>query len=66
MILSTIKFNKQQDTEYKEYCNACKGNNIEPTKQERYFSKLSVNYGYVFKNNFGEIFWKKRKQDFNI
>ena len=66
MILSTKQFNKNQDIEYKKYCDNCISNRIEPEKQSRYFPKIGVNYGYVYTNNFNEIYWKKRKKDFNI
>ena len=66
MILSAKKFNKLQDQKYFEYCQKCKKNKIIPQNQNRYFYKIPVKYGFVYQNSFNEIFWKKRKSDFNL
>lgn len=66
MVLSVKKFNEQQETQYNEYKNKCISNGVKPEPFERYFYKFKINYGFVYKNRFNEIFWKKRKKDFNI
>jgi len=68
MILSAKKFNASQEQDYQEHLEKLKINNIEPRKNEQnhYFPKVNVNYGYVYKNRFGEIHWRKRKSDFNL
>lgn len=64
--IPTKKFNANQDRKYKNYCVECINNGLKPEPQKRYFYKLSINYGFVYQNNFNEIFWRKRKKDFNI
>lgn len=60
------KFNQQQSDRYKDYCDKCRLNGIEPEPQSRYFAPVGVTYGYVVANRFGEIHWRKRKKDFNF
>ncbi|MDD4353599.1 MAG: hypothetical protein PHN56_04020 [Candidatus Nanoarchaeia archaeon] len=60
-ILSAKKFNEMQTNNYIEYCKKCENNNIIPAKKERYFPSV-VNYGYVYMNNFREIYWRKNKK----
>ena len=61
---SVKNYNLRQDREYLEYCNNCISNGIEPTKQSRYFAKISVNYGFIVETQCNGIVWKKRKKDF--
>lgn len=62
----TVKqFNSLQNCNYSDYCTKCNQNGIKPEPQSRYFPTLSIKYGYVIYNKFNEIYWKKRKSDFN-
>jgi hypothetical protein len=65
MILSVKKFNELQDEEYKDYCDKCKTNGVKPEPQSKYFPKIRGEYGFVYFNNFGEVYWKRNKKDFN-
>ena len=62
--ITAKEYNSMQNSNYSEYCIKCYQNGISPEAQSRYFPVLSVNYGYVIYNKFGEVYWKKRKSDF--
>lgn len=57
------EFNANQEKEYREYCDKCKANNVDPLPFGRYFIKFP-NYGYVAPGAFP--IWNKRKSAFLI
>lgn len=59
MIYSVKEYNKIQNREFSNYCQKCRDNNIEPTKQERYFPTIKVNYGFVVEIQSNGLVWKK-------
>ena len=63
--ISVKIYNEIQNIEYTRYCSKCIRNGIIPEDQNRYFPLIPVNYGYVITNKHNEIFWKKRKSDFD-
>ena len=62
--ISVKKYKELQDIRYKEYCDKCISNGVNPEPQSKYFFKPSVNYGYIMEGACNSIIWKKRKRDF--
>lgn len=61
-IISVKQFNENQQKKYADYCQKCINNGVKPFHISRYFYICPIKYGYIYENNFGEIFWAKTKK----